>query len=89
MGVFLGFPLQATQSWIKKSWIHSSTYENGVYLPDLFKWDGLDGYIGAITLTAIIAFIIITIAKKVNKKDPKTIIAEEDIEIKKEKIQVL
>lgn len=46
-GVFVGFPLQASAPWIKESWISTETGKElggGVYFPDLFKGDGLQGY---------------------------------------------
>ena len=70
LGVFVGFPFQV-QSWVTKSWISSSTgkkFAQGVYLPDLFKWDGLNGYLGAIILTILIASIISLIAYRYEKR---------------------
>ncbi|MFM2477971.1 YeeE/YedE family protein [Celerinatantimonas sp. MCCC 1A17872] len=65
MGVFLGFPLQATQSWIKQTVVSTSTYAGrGVYLPDLFSGDPLHGYLGAILLTALFAGIVIWISHR-------------------------
>lgn len=64
MGVYVGFPIQSKVSWISETLISTETFPNGVYLPDLFKWDGLDGYLGAIILTVIFAGITIWIAKK-------------------------
>ena len=68
MGVYLGFPLQSTAPWIKETLISTETFKDGVFLPDLFKWDGLEGYLGAIILTAIFAGITIWIAKKYEDK---------------------
>ena len=71
LGVFLGFPLQATQSWIKGSIATTTTgtkFAQGIYMPDLFKWDGLDGYLGAVILTAILAGIVIYISYRYEKK---------------------
>ncbi|MCR4431194.1 MAG: YeeE/YedE family protein [Tepidanaerobacteraceae bacterium] len=56
LGVYLGFPFQNTAAWVKKSWFTTpvgSKLAGGVFLPDLFKWDGLNGYLGAMILTAI------------------------------------
>ena len=67
MGVFLGYPLAATKPWIKESIFTSETgakLAGGVYLPDLFKWDGLNGYLGASILTGIFALIVVYIANK-------------------------
>lgn len=63
VGVFMGFPLQATQSWIKETWFHSKTFETGVFLPDLFGFDKTGGYIGAIILTGIFALLVAMAAK--------------------------
>ncbi len=63
MGVFLGFPLQATQSWITDSWFTSSNF-NGVYLPDFFPNDGLNGLLGATMVTIIMALIVVALAYK-------------------------
>ena len=77
MGVFLGFPFQRaaiwvqesgiSTDWIRKSWVTSETgakLSGGVYFPDLFKWDGLDGYLGAVVLTGILSGIVIYMSKK-------------------------
>lgn len=67
MGVFLGYPIQSRASWIKDSWFTSETgakLAGGVYLPDLFKWDGLNGYLGALILTGIFAVIVVWISMK-------------------------
>ncbi|WP_372811443.1 YeeE/YedE thiosulfate transporter family protein [Pseudoalteromonas nigrifaciens] len=64
-GVFFGFPLQATQSWITQSVISTSSYaEQGVYLPDLFSWGPLNGYFIAILVTIAFALIVVVLAKK-------------------------
>lgn len=65
MGVFLGFPVQNTAEWVKKSWFTSPVGEKmagGVFLPDLFKWDGVEGYLGALILTAIFCGIVVVIS---------------------------
>lgn len=66
-GVFIGFPIQQTASWIQKSWLTSevgSKLYGGVYLPDLFKFDGLQGYLGAIILTGLLCGLIIWLAHR-------------------------
>lgn len=68
LGVFIGFPVQNTQSFVTKSWIHSSTYESGVYLPDLFMKDGTNGIISSIALTGVLSLIVIIIARKYENK---------------------
>jgi len=65
LGVFLGFPIQNTAGWIKNSWFTTPVGEKlygGVFLPDLFKWDGLEGYLGALILTGIFCGIVVFIA---------------------------
>lgn len=64
-GVFFGFPLQTTQSWITQSVISTSSYAGqGVYLPDLFSWGPLNGYFIAILVTIAFALIVVVLAKK-------------------------
>ncbi|MDZ5254095.1 YeeE/YedE family protein [Clostridium sp. LIBA-8841] len=67
MGVYVGFPLQSID-WIKNSLISTETFANGVFLPDLFKWDGLEGYLGAIIVTIVFAGIAIWVAKIYEEK---------------------
>ncbi len=77
MGVFLGFPFQRAATWVKdagiptdwirKSWFTSETgakLYNGVYFPDLFKRVGLDGYLGAVLLTAFLCGLVVYLSKK-------------------------
>ena len=68
MGVYLGFPVQNSASWVKDTMISTGTFENGVFLPDLFKWDGLEGYLGAIIVTIILACLTIWVAKLYEEK---------------------
>lgn len=68
LGVYLGFPLQSSQAWITDSLFTSSSYTSGVFLPDLFAFDGLDGYLGSIILTAIFAGIVVYLSKKYEDK---------------------
>lgn len=67
LGVFLGFPIQKTATWVTESWITTES-GNGVFLPDLFKWDGLGGYIGAIVLTGIFCGIVVFLSHMYEKK---------------------
>jgi len=65
LGVFLGFPLQNTAGWIKNSWFSTPVGEKlagGVFLPDLFRWDGLEGYLGALVLMALFCGIVVFIS---------------------------
>jgi uncharacterized membrane protein YedE/YeeE len=64
-GVFFGFPLQATQTWITTTLFSSSSFSGkGVYLPDLFTWGPLNGYFISILVTIGFAFIVVFLAKK-------------------------
>jgi uncharacterized membrane protein YedE/YeeE len=84
MGVFLGFPFQRAAQWvqdagiptdwIRKTWFSTETFKSGVYFPDLFKWDGLHGYLGAILLTGLLSGIVIYLSKRYeqNRKVNKT-----------------
>lgn len=77
LGVFLGFPLQNTQSWIKESWFTSPTgslFTKGVFIPDLFKWDHTGGYLGAIVFTAILVgvFSYISYAYEKSRRKQKS-----------------
>lgn len=65
VGVFIGFPIQNTAQWVTNSWLSTPVGEQldgGVYLPDLFQWDGLGGYIGALLLTGLFCSIVIFLA---------------------------
>lgn len=67
MGVFVGFPLQSSKTWITDSLFTTVSGANsygGVYLPDLFINDGLNGYLGASIVTIVFALIAIAIAYK-------------------------
>lgn len=71
LGVFLGFPIQNTASWVTNSWFSTPVGDKlygGVYLPDLFKWDGLEGYLGAMILTGIFCVIVAGMAYAYEKK---------------------
>ena len=64
-GVFLGFPIQATQSWVTTTLFSSSSFAGkGVYLPDLFTWGPLNGYFMAILTTILFAGLVVYLAKK-------------------------
>ncbi|WP_206459488.1 YeeE/YedE family protein [Anaerovorax sp. IOR16] len=71
IGVFLAFPIQNSASWINDSWFTSQIGEQlygGIFLPDLFKWDRLEGYLGALILTAIFCGIVVFIAYSYEKR---------------------
>lgn len=66
-GVFIGFPIQNTAGWIKDSWFTSEVgakLYGGVYLPDLFKFDGLGGYLGALIVTGLLCGGVIWLAHR-------------------------
>ncbi|ADC91081.1 YeeE/YedE family protein [Mageeibacillus indolicus UPII9-5] len=75
-GVFLGFPLQNTAGWIKDSWLTSPTGAaigtKGVYFPDYFKFDGLDGYLGALAVTGVLCIIVVRLSRYYENKRKKT-----------------
>ncbi|MGM0409365.1 MAG: YeeE/YedE family protein [Bacillota bacterium] len=75
LGVFVGFPFQNMADWIRRSWIDTPVgdqLDGGVFLPDLFKWDGMEGYLGALLfiglLCAIVSFISYYYEKKQKEK---------------------
>lgn len=64
-GVFIAFPLQATQPWITESVISTASYPGrGVYLPDLLNFGPLNGYFLSIIVTIILALAVVALAKK-------------------------
>lgn len=68
IGVFVGFPLQNKYDFIKESWFKSSEGLNGVFLPDWFKFDNLNGYLGAVIFTGVLCLIVVCIAKNYEEK---------------------
>ncbi|MFO7887881.1 MAG: YeeE/YedE family protein [Eubacteriales bacterium] len=71
MGVFLGFPVQKTASWVNDSWITSpigEQFQKGVFLPDWFKGDGLEGYLGALALLGVFCLIVVGLSYLYEKK---------------------
>lgn len=68
LGVFLGFPLQKTASWIKNSWFESSAGRNGVFFPDWFGNNPVYSYLGAIIVTAIFCVIVVFLSYWYEKK---------------------
>jgi len=56
-GVFFGFPLQNSADWVRESWISTFIGREtlgGVFLPDYFRGDGMEGYLGALAVMALI-----------------------------------
>ncbi|HHV42281.1 MAG TPA: YeeE/YedE family protein [Clostridiaceae bacterium] len=68
VGVFVGFPIQNTASWINESWFTSSEEVRGVFFPDWFKFDGMNGYLGAIILTGLLALLVVHLFKRYEQK---------------------
>ncbi|NLW40805.1 MAG: YeeE/YedE family protein [Tissierellia bacterium] len=71
LGVFLGFPIQRSATWVTESWFSSSvgkSFGGGVFLPDMFKWDGIGGYLGALLLTGIFCGIVVYLAYLYEKR---------------------
>lgn len=69
-GVFIAFPLES-KAWVANSWFSTETgaaIRDGVFLPDWFKWDGMNGYLGALVLTAIFAGIVVVLSNKYEAK---------------------
>lgn len=87
MGVYLGFPVQKSTPWIQETLVSTGTFKKGVFLPDLFKWDGLDGYLGAIIVTIVLACLTIYIAKlyEEKRKENNTYIGVESETIQEKK----
>lgn len=71
MGIFVAFPLQKKTEFVKKSMISVEGRE-GVFLPELFKNDGFNGYLFAILFTILMAVIVSYIAKKYEEKRIKS-----------------
>ncbi len=71
LGVFLGFPSQQTAGWVRNSWFITPTgvrINEGVFLPDLFRWDGFEGYLGSLILMALFCAIVIFLSYYYEKK---------------------
>lgn len=71
IGVYIGFPVQHTASWVKNSWFTTSSgkkFAGGVFLPDLFQGDGFHGYLGALLLTALFCSIAVALSYRYERK---------------------
>lgn len=71
MGAFLGFSIQATSSFVNDSYLTTpmgANFQGGVFLPDLFTFDGMNGYLGALILTALLSVVVIYLARFYEKK---------------------
>lgn len=59
LGVFVGFPVQKSQSWVTTSWFSSGErFPNGVFMPDWFAGGPANGYLGALLVTILFAGIV-------------------------------
>lgn len=67
MGIFVAFPLQKKTDFVKKSMISVEGRE-GVFLPEVFKNDGFNGFLFAILFTVVMAVIVSYFAKKYEEK---------------------
>ncbi len=70
-GVFFGFPIQNSSKIVTDSWI--STFigretMGGVFLPDYFRGDGMEGYLGALALLAVICGAVIYLSYLFEKR---------------------
>ncbi|MEZ9906009.1 YeeE/YedE family protein [Vibrio breoganii] len=65
LGVFIGLPIQASSSLVTETLLSTSSFEGkGVYLPDLFSWGPLNGYLMSVIVTIAFASLTIYIAKR-------------------------
>lgn len=74
LGVFIGFPMQRTAGWIRRSWFATPVGEQlsgGVYLPDLFKWDGFEGYLGSLILIGLFCSVVSYLAYNYERRRKK------------------
>ncbi|MGF1701968.1 YeeE/YedE family protein [Photobacterium makurazakiensis] len=68
-GVFIGFPIQSSSPLVTETLFSTVSYEGqGVFLPDLFAWGPLNGYLMSILVTIAFATITIKLAKKYENK---------------------
>ncbi|PSW09987.1 YeeE/YedE family protein [Photobacterium sanctipauli] len=68
-GVFIGFPIQSSSPLVTETLFSTASYEGqGVFLPDLFAWGPLNGYLMSILVTIGFAVLTIKLAKKYEQK---------------------
>lgn len=67
MGIFVAFPIQRKTDFVKKSLISVEGRE-GVFLPELFKGDGLNGFLFALLFTFAMAAVVFYFSKKYEEK---------------------
>ncbi|RCW57473.1 MULTISPECIES: YeeE/YedE family protein [Halanaerobium] len=74
-GVFIGFPIQNTASWVQESWFSSYIgYRTmgGVFLPDLFQGDGFEGYLGGLLALGALCLLFTILSYMYEKHKKKT-----------------
>ncbi|GAM64268.1 yeeE/yedE family protein [Vibrio ishigakensis] len=65
IGVFIGFPIQASSPLVTETLVSTSSFEGkGVFLPDLFAWGPLNGYLMSVLVTIAFATLTIYIARR-------------------------
>ena len=86
IGVFLGYRVQGSE-FVTSSWLttlRGAEQKGGAFLPDLFAFDGFQGYLGAFILTAILATITIYLARRYEKsyysKNPPADLSNSNVE---------
>lgn len=72
-GVFIGFPVQKTAGWVRKSWFTTKTglvmdSGQGVYLPDLFGGQTVWAYLLAIAVTGIFCLVVVYLSYRYENK---------------------
>lgn len=70
LGVFVGFPIQRGTSFVKDSWFVSSEGAKGVRFTDFFG-GGINGYLGAMAITIVLAGIVYYLSIKYENKRKK------------------
>ena len=69
VGVFIGFRFQGSD-FVRHSFLSSERgrlFHDGVFLPDWFRFDGFDGYLGAMLMTLFLSAFLIYLAKQYEK----------------------
>jgi len=83
-GVFLGFSTQANAPFVKESFISSETgllSKGGVFLPDYFRFDGFNGYLGAVLTTVVLGLLAIKVAEYFDKTEQESSQGKEELDL--------
>ena len=68
-GVFIGFPIQSSSPLVTETLFSTASYQGqGVFLPDLFAWGPLNGYLMSVLVTVGFALTTVLLAKKYQHK---------------------